>query len=74
MLWIRVDFGDQLPRPSKKRASQTEMPSVTLTVEESQLVRRLRSLPEARRRLVLELVEQFVLDEEVWIPKAHSNR
>ena len=54
-------------RPAKARRSAVSE-AAPLTGAERELLRRLRAMPEARRHLIEELVEQFSLDDEVGRP------
>lgn len=69
--WLRYGVADQV-RPQSSLTRPT--PGLTLaesrplapTPEESVLLQRLRAMPEARRRLVFDVVEQFALEGEAW--------
>jgi len=54
-------------KPAKARRS-TVSEAAPLAEAERELLRRLRAMPEARRHLIEELVEQFSLDDEVGRP------
>ena len=62
--WLRYGIADKR-RPAKPRGA-AEIQSLQSTADEQLLLQRLRRMPEARRLLVLEIVEQFSLEGEVW--------
>lgn len=62
--WLRYGVADA-PRPARGRPPVMREPPMP-SAEELLLLERLRRLPEARRRLVEEIVEQFLLDGDVW--------
>jgi len=62
--WLRHGVADA-PRPGRKPVAALREPS-SPTAAEWVVLERLRRLPEARRRLVEEIVEQFSLDEDAW--------
>lgn len=62
--WLRYGVAD-IPRPASGRPLALQEPLVP-SPDELQLLERMRRLPEARRRLVEEIVEQFLLDGDVW--------
>jgi transcriptional regulator with XRE-family HTH domain len=65
--WLRYGVTDEVrpPRPPRRTSvlmGEPEAPSAAEWV----LLERLRRMPEARRRLVEDLVEQLVLDWDAW--------
>lgn len=62
--WLRHGVAD-MPRPARGRSSGLQEPHPP-TAAERELLERLRRLPEARRRLVEDIVEQFSLDADAW--------
>jgi len=66
-LWLRHGVADGGYRP-RKEAARTISDVPPLSEKERELLRRLRAMPEARRHLIEELVEQFALDDEIGKP------
>jgi len=66
-LWLRHGVPDESYRPPKK-GSATAPDFQPVTEKERVMLRRLRAMPEARRHLIEEIVEQFALDDEVGKP------
>jgi hypothetical protein len=63
--WLRHGVTDER-RPDNQILKEKELEKFEPSFEEIQLMRRLRKLPEARRKLVEELVEQLGLDSRTW--------
>lgn len=68
-LWLRHGVPDPAP-PARRKPhilAEPAAPGAMLpSAKEQELLRRLRAMPEARRHLVEEIVEQFALDGEMW--------
>lgn len=62
--WLRFGIPEMAAKSRKKPAKAGDVGS--LTAEETELIVRLRTMPEARRKLVLDLVGQLSLDGEMW--------
>lgn len=66
--WLR--FGISEERPAKDAADKGRQTNVEVgaspTENELLLLSRIRAMPEHRRCLVVELVEQLTLDQEMW--------
>lgn len=62
--WLRYGIPETTAKPHKKQAKTGELG--TLTADETELIVRLRTMPEVRRKLVLDLVAQLSLDGEMW--------
>ena len=76
--WLRYGIADQarpypLPALPVAGATLSEAKSPVPTPDESLLLQRLRAMPEARRRLVYEVVEQFALEGEIWAASPPSD-
>ena len=67
-MWLRHGIADKA-RPHAGRRTQKLDEPFQPTAEEILHLKRLRAMPEARRLLVLGVVEQFALDSEVWADK-----
>ncbi|MFC5430777.1 transcriptional regulator [Paraburkholderia denitrificans] len=69
-MWLRYGLADKA-RPARSRdAAVKHSAKLQPAADEILLLERLRALPEARRLLVLELVEQFALDTAVWTQRS----
>jgi transcriptional regulator with XRE-family HTH domain len=65
--WLRYGFAEDRPAPVAGRKMQPKSASaVQPTEDEIKLLTRLRSLSEHRRNLVIEILEQFSLEQEMW--------
>lgn len=65
--WLRYGIAED--KPTAKAARKTVRAKVTAvapTAEELKLLATLRAMPEHRRNLVIEIVEQFSLEQEMW--------
>lgn len=65
--WLRYGIPEAKPAKSSKQLSKTgatkhDAPNAT----ELKLLQRIRNLPESRRELVVEIVEQFAIEQEIW--------
>lgn len=67
-MWLRHGIADKA-RPRSTSHAQKQKETFQPTAEEIHHLERLRAMPEARRLLVLGVVEQFALDSEVWADK-----
>lgn len=67
-MWLRHGIADKARPHAGGRVHKLDEPFQP-TVEEILHLKRLRAMPEARRLLVLGVVEQFALDSEVWADK-----
>lgn len=66
--WLRFGIAEDrstIP-PGRKGQKAKSATAIQPTEEELKLIARIRSLPEHRRNLVNEIVEQFSLDQEMW--------
>jgi len=63
--WLRHGVTDTR-RSSRPKTGKSSDDVIRPTVEEIELIRRLRGLSEYRRQLVEGMVEQLSLDSEVW--------
>jgi transcriptional regulator with XRE-family HTH domain len=63
--WLRHGVTDEL-RPVRPKAKKSETGLSDFSADEIGLVAKLRLLPEARRQIVVDIVEQFALDAESW--------
>jgi transcriptional regulator with XRE-family HTH domain len=65
--WLRYGIAEKIP-PSTARpvSKKTTTNPDAFSDEEIKLIQRLRPLPEHRRYLITEIVEQFVLEQEMW--------
>ncbi len=65
--WLRYGIAEARPAKSAKSASDAnESRQIAPTAKELRLLNRIRNLPEARRALVVEIVEQFSIEQEMW--------
>jgi len=62
--WLRYGVTD-MKRTSPKTGKPSEEP-IRPTAAEVELIRQLRKLPEHRRQIVADVIEQFALDGEIW--------
>ncbi len=63
--WLRFGVTD-MKRSAQKKEGKVGGGVIEPTPEELEVIRRLRSLPEHRRQIVLDVLEQFSLDGEIW--------
>jgi transcriptional regulator with XRE-family HTH domain len=65
--WLRYGIAEDKPvaKAPRKALKAKAIPSVP-TADELKLLTALRAMPEHRRNLVLEIVEQFSLEQEMW--------
>ena len=65
--WLRHGIPEAKPTKSLKPLSKTATtkPDVP-NASELKLLQRIRNLPESRRELVIEIVEQFSAEQEMW--------
>jgi len=66
--WLRYGIAEDRPVATVGRKAQKGRGSAAIqpTDEELKLLARLRNLPDHRRYLVNEIVEQFSLEQEMW--------
>lgn len=65
--WLRYGIAeDRQATTATRKASQTKAAPAAPSPEEMKLLMSLRAMPEHRRNLVVEIVEQFSLDQEMW--------
>jgi transcriptional regulator with XRE-family HTH domain len=65
--WLRHGIPESKPtKPAKSSLHNTASDRVALNEGEQKLITRLRNMPEHRRLLVLEIVEQFSVEQEIW--------
>ncbi|CAJ0719234.1 transcriptional regulator [Ralstonia mannitolilytica] len=62
--WLRYGIPETAFKTGIKPAKKSDLG--TLTADETELIARLRAMPEVRRKLVLDLVGQLSLDGEMW--------
>jgi transcriptional regulator with XRE-family HTH domain len=65
--WLR--YGIPEPKPSKATKPLSRIHAASQSApnaEELKLLLRIRNLPEHRRHLVTEIVEQFSVEQEIW--------
>lgn len=65
--WLRYGIAEDRPTVTAKKLpkSRGEAPA-PLTKDEALFLGRIRAMPEHRRNLVIEIVEQFSLEQEMW--------
>lgn len=65
--WLRYGIAEDKPvaKAARKGIKAKAIASVP-TADELKLLTALRAMPEHRRNLVVEIVEQFSLDQEMW--------
>ncbi|WP_061539178.1 helix-turn-helix domain-containing protein [Collimonas fungivorans] len=73
--WLRYGFAEDRPAPIAERKHQPKksVPAIQPTEDELKLLARLRSLGEHRRNLVIEILEQFSLEQEMWSDYSRDN-
>lgn len=65
--WLRYGIPEPKPtKPAKTSSHGNAAERVTLNAEELKLIARIRNLSEHRRNLVLDVVEQFSIEQEIW--------
>ena len=65
--WLRYGIPELKPTKVTKPLSRANAAShVAPNAEEQKLLTRIRNLPEHRRHLVIEIVEQFSVEQEIW--------
>jgi transcriptional regulator with XRE-family HTH domain len=65
--WLRYGIPETKPTSLSKTALLIPAAErVTLDTEELKLITRLRNLPEHRRKLVCDIIEQFAVEQEIW--------
>lgn len=65
--WLRYGIGEKAqPQPSRLLAKEPVTDGGVLSADEVALMLRIRSLTDHRRYLVVEIVEQFALEQEMW--------
>lgn len=57
---------DRQATTATRKASKTKAAPAVPSPEEMKLLMSLRAMPEHRRNLVVEIVEQFALEQEMW--------
>jgi transcriptional regulator with XRE-family HTH domain len=63
--WLRHGVTDEV-RPVRSKMKKSETGQLDISADELKLISKLRLLPEARRQIVAEIIEQFALDAESW--------
>ena len=65
--WLRYGIAESKPeksaRPVLESSAKNQRPPNTRELE---LLQRIRNLPEVRRMLIVEIVEQFSIEQEMW--------
>lgn len=64
--WLRFGIPEAIPATRRPSSSKPATKHVVPTQAEVLLINRLRSLPEHQQHLVIEIVEQFALQQEMW--------
>lgn len=64
--WLRYGIPEQRPAHQSPSLQKDATDRVAPTQEELRLLARFRLLSEHQRHLVVELIEQFALDREMW--------
>lgn len=65
--WLRHGIPEQkITKPAKTSAHGHAAERIALNAEELKLIARLRNLSEHRRNLIVEVVEQFSVEQEIW--------
>jgi transcriptional regulator with XRE-family HTH domain len=65
--WLRYGIPEAKPtKPSKPLSKTSASNHVAPNTAELKLIFRIRNLPESRKQLVLEIVEQFSIEQEIW--------
>lgn len=62
--WLRYGIPETTAKSRSKPTKKSDLG--TLSADETELIARLRAMPEVRRKLVLDLVGQLSLDGEMW--------
>jgi transcriptional regulator with XRE-family HTH domain len=67
-IWLRYGFAEDRPASVAERKGQPRKSAAAIqpTEDELKLLAKLRSLPEHQRNLVIEVLEQFSLEQEMW--------
>ncbi len=66
--WLRHGIPETKPTKTTKPSSLIiATDRVALNAEEQQLITRIRNLPEHRCKLVYDIVEQFAIEQEIWL-------
>ena len=65
--WLRFGIPEAVPTTQRSSSARPATKPVAPTPKEVQLIARLRSLPEHQQGLVVEIVEQFALQQEMWL-------
>lgn len=65
--WLRYGIAESKPNKSARSMSDNNATNqIAPNARELKLLQRIRNLPEARRALVVEIVEQFSIEQEMW--------
>lgn len=65
--WLRYGIQESRSAKTPKSSSKaTGMNPLVPTVGELKILQRIRNLPESRRQLVIEVIEEFSIDQEIW--------
>jgi transcriptional regulator with XRE-family HTH domain len=64
--WLRYGIAEERASQAQQRAKSDAAQSSPPTAEELSFLEKVRALPEHRRGIVFEIVEQFGLDQEMW--------
>jgi transcriptional regulator with XRE-family HTH domain len=65
--WLRYGIPEPKPGKAAKPLPRTHAASqASPNAEELRLLMRIRNLPEHRRHLVTEIIEQFSIEQEIW--------
>ncbi len=65
--WLRYGIAEDKPvAKSAHKPQKTKVVATAPTTDELKMLAALRAMPEHRRNLVVEIVEQFSLEQEMW--------
>ncbi|URF05043.1 transcriptional regulator [Cupriavidus campinensis] len=62
--WLRFGIPETTAKPRRKPAKKSDLGN--MAADETELIMRLRAMPEVRRKLIMDLVQQLSLDGEMW--------
>lgn len=65
--WLRYGIPEAPPSASRRAPAKATSKPGTLSASEAQLITQLRALPEHQQALVIDVVQQFALQQEMWL-------
>ncbi|MDR2875242.1 MAG: hypothetical protein LBV44_04875 [Methylobacillus sp.] len=71
--WLRYGI-PEAPPARKTGMKKVAYSPPTPTAHELQLLDKLRALPEHQQVLILEIIEQFAMQQEMWVVEAESSK